>query len=286
MVVPIKRTVRVAPRQPPGPKGKARVKKFALLIGIEYTQYAASGRLDRLPGCHADVWSMRDILSRRYGYASSEMYVLADSRGYTSPTHANIMGGIRALLNRARSGTKQIVLYYSGHGTQERDRNADESDRYDECMVPCDFLARGMITDDLLARTLLVGLPAGVKLTLISDSCNSGTLYDLPYMYTPQKGFERTRDKRSKTAVKAQVVSLSGCRDPQTSASAYNLQRRRGWRRAMTVALEQAWARWGYSANVQKVVEECRSFLRLNNFSQVPQLCCSTNLSPSKLRFL
>ena len=67
-----------------------------------------------------------------------------------------------------------LVFYYSGHGSQVADVSGDELDGKDETICPHDYATAGMIKDDDF-RSLLTGLPAGVNLDVILDSCHSGT---------------------------------------------------------------------------------------------------------------
>jgi hypothetical protein len=67
-----------------------------------------------------------------------------------------------------------LVFYYSGHGSQVADVSGDELEGKDETICPHDYATAGMIKDDDF-RALLAGLPAGVNLDIILDSCHSGT---------------------------------------------------------------------------------------------------------------
>jgi len=61
-----------------------------------------------------------------------------------------------------------LWIMYSGHGTQVRDRNNDESDGYDEALYVYD----GVITDDELNLLLK---EVDFKCVVLLDSCFSGT---------------------------------------------------------------------------------------------------------------
>jgi hypothetical protein len=259
--------------------------KLAILIGIEYVHYASTGELNRLPGCHNDLFIMRDILMDKFGFASGDIEIMTDASDmYTQPTYDNVLQSFNRAVNRAHDGTlKHLIVYYSGHGTQVRDDTGQERDGEDECMVPCDFRTAGFLTDKTLSRTLLTTLPVGIKCTIISDSCNSGTLFDLPYMYSEGK---MVASSDMPIQCMADVVTLSGCRDDQTSASAYNLERANGWRGAMTLGLQEAWKQYGFQSNVQNIIEGCRTFLAKNNYTQIPQLCTSSAILPQQEAFL
>jgi len=272
------------------PRTLSRNNKVALLIGIEYTNYASKNQLDRLPGCHSDVFIIRDLLIQKFAFQSSNITVLSDASPlYTQPTKSNILQAMQTLVTSNTSiingAASQLVVYYSGHGTQQQNVDGKEVDGKDECIVPCDFQTAGMITDNVLSEVLLSKLPKTVKCTLIADSCNSGTLYDLPWIYN--KGcIEKSPDK-SDNVTQATVFTLSGCRDEQTSASAYNLERRVGWRGAMTVALEEVITGCKREAlTLSRVVEGCRQFLASNGYKQVPQLCTSAIVNPNEVTFL
>ena len=72
-----------------------------------------------------------------------------------------------------------LVFTNSSHGTYVADRNGDET-RYDEAMCPYD-MKKNLIVDDEL-RQRFANVPDGVRLTVISDSCFSGSVTrgDLP----------------------------------------------------------------------------------------------------------
>jgi hypothetical protein len=72
----------------------------------------------------------------------------------------------------------------TGHGGQTDDLDGDEQDGIDEVIYPVDYEEEGHIVDDDLHRMIVAPLPAGVRLTAIFDSCHSGSVLDLPYIYS------------------------------------------------------------------------------------------------------
>ena len=72
-----------------------------------------------------------------------------------------------------------LVFTNSSHGTYVADRDGDET-RYDEAMCPWDMKKNLIIDDELRQR--FANIPDGVRLTVISDSCFSGSVTrgDLP----------------------------------------------------------------------------------------------------------
>jgi len=136
--------------------------KYALCIGIN--DYP--GTQNDLAGCVNDADDWTEAFTRR-GFAVER---LIDRRA----TGKAIRAAIITTLARAQSGDL-VVVQYSGHGSFVPDLDGDEPDGTDECLCPHDVLAKGPITDDELFE-LYSARPQGVKLVMISDSCNSGTV--------------------------------------------------------------------------------------------------------------
>ncbi|CAL2253060.1 unnamed protein product [Prunus armeniaca] len=144
--------------------------KKAVLIGCNY-----QGTKAELKGCINDVKRMHSCLVDRYGFREDDIQVLIDSdSSYTQPTGRNIRRAITNLIRSADSGDV-LFVHYSGHGTRLPAETGDDDDTgYDECIVPTDM---NLITDDDF-REFVDQLPAGCRLTMVSDSCHSGGLID------------------------------------------------------------------------------------------------------------
>ena len=71
-----------------------------------------------------------------------------------------------------------------GHGGSTQDLDGDEEDGTDEVIYPVDFKNAGHIVDDEIHRLVVKPLKSGVRLTAIFDSCHSGSVMDLPYIYS------------------------------------------------------------------------------------------------------
>lgn len=69
-----------------------------------------------------------------------------------------------------------------------KDISGDEEDGYDETIYPVDFEdyegTSGQIIDDDMHDILVRPLCEGCRLTCIFDSCHSGTVLDLPFIYS------------------------------------------------------------------------------------------------------
>jgi hypothetical protein len=134
-------------------------RKIALCVGID--QYRESP----LYGCVRDArtWSgaLKDL--------QFEVTTLLDG----DATRQSILDALRTMVQSARSGDS-VVFQYSGHGSQVEDLSGDESDRYDETLVPIDYHSGALLIDDDLAEVYRL-LPQGVVMTLLMDCCHSGT---------------------------------------------------------------------------------------------------------------
>jgi hypothetical protein len=62
--------------------------------------------------------------------------------------------------------------------------DGDEQDGTDEVIYPVDFQRAGHIVDDQIHDVVVRPLQPGVRLTAIFDSCHSGSVMDLPYLYS------------------------------------------------------------------------------------------------------
>lgn len=138
--------------------------KKALCVGIN--DYPGDG--SDLNGCVNDAKAWAQLLIDQYGFAKNSVMVLTDAQA----TKANIMAGIKKLLAGAKSGDV-LVFQNSSHGTYVADEDGDE-ERFDEAICPYDC-ADNLIVDDEL-RELFGGIGKGVSLTVIADSCHSGTV--------------------------------------------------------------------------------------------------------------
>lgn len=211
----------------------------AVVIGIEYTAYARRGLAERLPGCHRDARRMRQLLINKYNLSPKSIVTLVDAPGHRPPTKRNILHALGRLVRASKK--RMLWLTYSGHGGSMPDQGRDEADGWDETLIPCDYLHKGQIRDDVVADRLL-GLRANASFLGIFDSCHSGSVADLPVQFqNPNSGevLLPARDSKTSTRLRkhpATMVTLSACTDQQTAASAFNLDEARKWQGAMTHA--------------------------------------------------
>ncbi|CCH41125.1 Metacaspase-1A [Wickerhamomyces ciferrii] len=152
----------------------------ALLIGINYI-----GTNNALRGCINDAHAMQKFLIDRFGYKSEDMVMLTDDQRdlVKVPTRQNIIRAMHWLVSEAKPNDS-LVFHYSGHGATQKNLDGTEESGYDSTIVPVDFQTAGQIIDDELHNILVRSLPPGARLTAFFDSCHSGTVLDLPFVYS------------------------------------------------------------------------------------------------------
>jgi hypothetical protein len=166
----------------------------ALCVGI--IDYPVRGQ--DLNGCVNDAKAWAKVLTEEYGFPSADIQLLLNK----GATKKGVLKGIGKLLAGAKKGDV-LVLVMSGHGTYVADTSGDE-ERYDEAFCPWDMKTEVIVDDEL--RELFANLPTGCRLTVVSDTCFSGTLTRLAWIRTP--------DDRRKKFVRPKVLGLPELRDP------------------------------------------------------------------------
>lgn len=232
--------------------------KRAVSFGLNYP-----GTRAELSGCHNDSKTIRRLLTKYFGYESKNVRVMTDARWRcVKPTKRVILATLRDLVAQTVEGDT-LFVHYSGHGTYTRDTSDDELDHRDEAWYTCD---EQLITDDELYEVLVKDLPAGAKLRVVSDSCHSGTMADLPLTLTSRRIVKNGEE------TDADCVMISGCRDNQTSADAYLDGSAVG---ALTWSLNKAVATVNEPLSDftwRELITVSRFLLKRKRFTQVPQL--------------
>jgi len=209
------------------------IKAIALLVGVKYVNKLRYNGWDGRGGCwgcELDVDNMERILST-LGY---NIYKLKTKQA----TSDNILSNLNNIAKNLNRGDI-FVFYYSGHGGQQPDRNGDETDGKDETFVAYD---RQIIDDEI--DNIWLEIPAGVRIVMISDSCNSGSNYR-GLMNIPKSNPMIAMNERSARKMQAQLLHFSGCRDGYTSAGYYSGG-------AFTKSLCETWAHGNFSGNYQE----------------------------------
>ncbi|KAK7470399.1 hypothetical protein VKT23_001826 [Stygiomarasmius scandens] len=199
---------------------KCTGRKKALCIGINYI-----GQPNELRGCINDAERIREFLIRNHNFRSENIVLLADNRSNPRqrPTRKNMIEAMYWLVKDAQPHDS-LFFQYSGHGGQTKDLDGDEIDGLDEVIFPVDFRKNGHIVDDEMHRIMVKSLPPGCRLTALFDSCHSGTVLDLPFIYSSHgrlKGDMVSPRARNRLASPADVISFSACKDGQKSVDTF-----------------------------------------------------------------
>jgi len=150
----------------------------AVLVGV--SDYDDSIGLADLRGPANDVRLLQDVLTRR---GLTAITVLADGvEGGSRPTRAAILGALADEAARAEPDDF-IYIHLSGHGTQQRDHEQDETDGLDEVFLPADTaraepgsgVIPNAIVDDEIGMAVDAIRAKGAHVWLVLDSCHSGS---------------------------------------------------------------------------------------------------------------
>lgn len=243
--------------------------KRALLIGCNYSNDPAN----RLYGCINDVIHMSNTLVDAFDYDMNNITMLRDDTTIPSilPTRANILSELNKLVQMSSKLT-EIWIHYSGHGSQVKDANGDEMDGLDEVIVPSNFKSAGCITDDEIFE-VLKKIYVRCRVVLLFDSCHSGSVCDLAYMFQTN-GTSAALGK--KMLVHPNIYCFSGCKDPQTSADAYSSVENRAVG-AFSYIFLYCLRKNNFNVDVFKLYADiCKTILQ-NGFEQTPQFSCSSS---------
>lgn len=243
--------------------------KRALLIGSNYT----ATPYVQLSGCINDIIHMRNTLIDAYGYKDENIIMLRDDDKTRLSTKANILSNLERMVATSVAGDT-LWVHYSGHGTQVQDKDGDETDKLDECIVPCDFNTAGLITDDDLFAIIK---NAKCKMMIMLDSCHSGTGIDLQYSINYNALTKSVNN--SKSIPNPNIIMISGCQDSQTSADAFDTMSKRGVGAFTQTLLETLRFNDHNIALLPLYFSLCAN-LRAYGFTQIPVLS-STVASPT-----
>jgi hypothetical protein len=200
--------------------------------------------------------------------------LLRDDTPSQLPTKANILAALKSAM-AASSKYSELWIHYSGHGTQVPDANSDElfSDRLDEAIVPCDYTTAGFIIDDDLFTILK---QSTCRTLVFLDSCHSGSACDLQYSINYGVGGALTLSmSSSKVLTNPKVLMMSGSRDAQTSADAYN-NFSKDYEGAFTTSLLSALRQANHNADIVKIYSAVCALLLKSGFTQTPVLSGSS----------
>jgi len=240
----------------------------ALLIGINY-----EGTPSALGGCHNDVAQLSGMLKQHFGYESSDITRLIEKQA----TRTNILKALSDLVIECeRDRVTECWFSFSGHGVGVHDKNADERDKRDECIVTVDHQ---LIHDDAIHK-IIRRLPKYTRMVMVWDCCFSGTGGDLPYRYIYGN---KSVLENPEALMRGNIIMISGCRDDQTSADAWGLDKQKKFTGAMSSALRLTLKKYEYDVTVYKLISGMRTYLKDHRFKQVPQITSTQKFSSTSV---
>jgi uncharacterized caspase-like protein len=148
--------------------------KKALIIGIDqYNPKNATGTSEwmNLEGAVNDAQAIREILKAKFGFSNITFLGKPEET-----TREGILNAMEKLVKDAQKDDV-IFFYYAGHGTQVYNSLIDwELDKMHEGIVPADaYKGAQPILDVELNTVFNKILDKGAQLTIIFDSCHSGS---------------------------------------------------------------------------------------------------------------
>lgn len=167
----------------------ALAERHALIVGVsDYESMpprdaGGNGPFD-LEGPKQDIPRMVRM-ARELGVPDANLTVMATgagSRPAGAPSRAGILAALETLARRS-ARDDQVLVYFTGHGSQMPDLEGEEADGMDEVLLPADVGAweddlqviANAITDDELGRAIEAIRANGAHVWVIVDSCHSGT---------------------------------------------------------------------------------------------------------------
>jgi hypothetical protein len=247
--------------------------KKALCVGINDYPF---GEENDLRGCLNDANDWTRLLKNHFDFTNVKQLLDANA------TKANILNGLKDLLAGAKA-EDVIVFTNASHGTYLADTDGDE-DKFDEAICPHDTDSNLLVDDEL--RELFKNIPKDVRLTVISDSCHSGSVtrvmvneYRRNRQLNPrvfggkELSPEQLRTARAKKEKYPESgmkeILLSGCKSNQTSADAHIANDYHG---AMSYYAIKAITDANYKLTYADLHQNLVSMLADENYEQVPQL--------------
>lgn len=248
----------------PATKGKA------VLFGLNYSATPNA----KLNGCINDVTNMSKYLKSKMNIPCT---IFTDE---SNPQDTTGQGMIRRLYELAVQSFSEnldfVWIHYSGHGTYIIDKNGDEKDGQDECLVPSDFSTKGLISDDII-QSIFRHFNPKTRVICVFDCCHSGTIGDVKYNW---EGPRKCTIENITCSAPAKIITLSGCTDTQTSADAFNVMGDKQFTGAMTSCLLAVFNENQMAVkDVFQVLTLLRNKLKEKGFSQFPKLCSTHNLA-------
>jgi hypothetical protein len=253
-------------------------RKEALLVGltrVDAQRYMGRNYADGVTGCEQDVDRYAQLLTP-LGYAITSLKT-------QQATSAAIVTRLKTAAQTLSAGDI-FVFCFAGHGGHVPDRDGDEAasgdandgipgttgrdiaGAFDEVLLAFD---RPIIDDELGA--IWPTFASGVRVLMISDSCNSGTNFrefpgKPPVVARPMKReFPLSARDDSHDTLQASLIHLGAARDLQATAGF-------GIGGALTLALVQVWNGGFFQGDYRTFHAQIASQMAAAGEPQVPSL--------------
>jgi len=190
-------------------------RRRALLIGIDYRGCQA-----QLNGSAGDVRSIRQVLLR-LDFSPEWILCLTDDQANPEfqPTRCNILCALGWLCHGLVPGDV-LFFHFRGHGSQRRDPGVavgPNGAALEDAFCPLDLSSAGYITESQVFDLLVARLPAGVRLTAVTDCCVPSVGLGLSFVCDPQRGWASVPDA---CCVAGDVVCLTAQTDTEVQPEA------------------------------------------------------------------
>jgi len=218
------------------------------------------------------------MLIDAYGYEHSNVVMLRDDILNPSmlPTVVNIIQQLQMIAAQS-ANLEEIIIHYSGHGSQINQIGNDEPTGMDQVIIPLDYQTNGVIVDYQL---LSIIKNIKCRCILLFDSCHSGTVCDLPWSFqcTAPTTYSRTKNN-AVVITNPNIFMISGCKDTETSddTSSILLHEAVG---AFTNAYIECLRNAQHNISIMLLYRDICVNLMQNGFKQVP-LLSSSSMNPS-----
>jgi hypothetical protein len=248
-------------------------KSRALLFGLNYKHNVSH----HLYGCLNDVQHMTKFLRDVCNVPCDAYTDAPDDINRDFTTAAGIVSKLTELaLKSCEEDLDFVYIHFSGHGESAVDASGDEIDGLDEVLIPSDNEKTGAVVTDDVISCLLRQMNLKTRVVCVFDCCHSGTMADLDITWN---GSQPSREPPLQPGMVPKLLSLSGCRDNQTSADAYNLNGDKQYSGALTSSLLTVLKRDpSLKRDVLAMYKMLQQELASRRFQQVPMLCSTHDL--------
>lgn len=287
-----------------GPRDRMAPTHWALVVGISDYIHLGDGEGGDLLGAEPDARRVRDVLVMARGFPEENVRLLLNHDATKAAIQESVTGW---LVENARPGDN-VVIWYSGHGSQKWDEDGDEEDGLDETLAPADVLpldTRNDISDDELNDWL--GMLPTENVVVVLDNCSSGTGTrdvtpfssgrllgrDLDRIERPEGAARRAlgdmQDDSGFDAGETRVLELAAAQPFQVAVDAFfpaSDGREEFHGGAFTTFMVQELWRAGEDVTYEDAFDQAYEALKRNRFQQDPYISEDVNLRSFPLFFI